>query len=162
MRFHRARREPELFSPMTKPSASRGLARRAPPVLRHDDVALAKLAELGAIQCTVAEAAQIFGVPDSRMTNFFARNGRARTAFEQGRALVIEQPRITQFKLAQTSPTMAVFLGKHYLGQADRREWDQSAAIEASEAAPSVRNKLAAFATAPQPAGDRHGGSKVR
>src|ERR1017187_9561481 len=99
---------------MAKPSTPLKLTRRAPAVPRDDDATLAKLPKLGAIRCALAGAAQTLGVSGSRMTAVFARYGRTRTVFGQIRASAQRRLRSVQFNLAQTSPTMAVFIGKHY------------------------------------------------
>jgi hypothetical protein len=130
-------------------------ARKPPPPPRPHTLAdnsktMARLAELGAIQCTVAEAAQILGHAREHLDAFLTLHPRGRVAFEQGAAQALQRLRAAQFKLAETSPTMAIFLGKHYLGQADRRELESSAQVDqsnaaAAEAARSVRDRIAAL-----------------
>ncbi|HEX4183366.1 MAG TPA: hypothetical protein VHY34_08910 [Caulobacteraceae bacterium] len=127
------------------------MARNAKPplrkrrVLQYDEPTLAELAALGAIQCTRIEAAMAMGVPDNDLNRFFECKPLARIEFEKAAAKARADLRTAQFELSKTSPVMAVFLGKHYLGQADRRELDQSDQIQAAGAAERVRLKLAAF-----------------
>jgi hypothetical protein len=126
-------------------SAKPPLRRR--PALVYDEETLGKLAALGAIQATEPEAALWLGVTERRLRNFFKEHPLARLEFEQAAAKARVALRTAQFKLAEKSPTMAVFLGKHYLGQAERRELDTSAQVaEAAEDAQFVRNALAALA----------------
>ena len=136
--------------------------RRGRPALKNDPPTVARLSELGAIHCSMAEAAQAMGVLESRLNNFFKEFPSTRAEFDKASALSLERLRTAQFKLAQTSPTMAIFLGKHYLGQADRRELDASAqafqAAQSAEAGQRLRDKIAALAIDPDPAGDGQAG----
>jgi len=101
---------------------------------------LDRLAELGAIQCTLEQAALILGVRETQLRRFFGRYPSAFAVFEQAAAQALERLRIAQFKLAATSPVMAIFLGKHYLGQADRRELDTNAQTRGSRRRRPVRS----------------------
>jgi hypothetical protein len=125
--------------------------------LRADDKTLKRLTQLGELQCTPDEVALIFGVAEAAMAKFLARSRLARAAFAGGRGHGLEAQRRAQFKLAETNATMAIFLGKNYLGQADRRELEQSGAIDLSHAGQRVRDKLAAIAAEPAAEGDRQG-----
>lgn len=118
---------------------------RTKRVLRYDEPTLEELATLGSIQCSRAEAAMAMGVEERDLNDFFERKPLARIEFEKAAAQARADLRTAQFELSKTSPTMAVFLGKHYLGQADRRELDQSDQTQAAGAAERVRLKLAAF-----------------
>jgi hypothetical protein len=120
---------------------------RRRPALVYNEETLGDLAALGAIQATEPEAALSLGCTEERLRNFFKERPSARLEFEQAAAKARLALRTAQFKLAEKSPTMAVFLGKHYLGQAERRELDASAqAAEIAEDAHFVRNALAALA----------------
>ena len=116
------------------------------PALTCDDDTLARLTKIGAAQCTVVEAAHILGQSEDAFEEFLERRPEARIAFEKAAAEQLERLRAAQFKLAETSPVMAIFLGKQYLGQAERRELDQSAQAQIAGAAERLRNKLAHIA----------------
>ena len=122
-----------------------------------------RLTELGAIQYSHAEVAEDFGASEAELAAFFARWRPARDIFEQSVADARKRLRLAQFKLAEKSPTMAIFLGKQYLGQAARRELESSAQIaeDARAAAQRVHDKLAALAAAPSPPGDYRSGEEV-
>jgi hypothetical protein len=104
-----------------------------------------RLKQLGEIQCTPEEAASILEMDVEQFQAMLARDEKARTAFEGGRAGGLEALRRAQFKLAETNATMAIFLGKTYLGQADRRELERSDAVEFQQARQRVRAKIAAL-----------------
>jgi hypothetical protein len=119
---------------------------RLSPTLRNDTETLTRIQALGALQCATGEIALILGVTEQALDRFFARKAFARLAYDTGRGNGVETLRQAQFKLAQTNASMAAFLGKLYLGQADRREPDQFAAIDVSQAAQRVRDRVAAIA----------------
>jgi predicted DNA-binding protein (UPF0251 family) len=89
----------------------------SPPKLKLDDGTLAALRELGRLQCTREEAAAALQVGRTTLWRFLEKHTKARDAFEQG----LEEGRIelrrTQFQLAKTNATMAIFLGQNLLGQ---------------------------------------------
>lgn len=124
--------------------------------LIDDEETLKTLARLGELQCTPAEAALVFEVSETRMNRFLAKR-RPHKVFEAARGRGLEALRRAQFKLAETNATMAIFLGKTYLGQAERRELEQSGAIDVSQASQRVRDKLIALAAEPMAQGDRRG-----
>jgi hypothetical protein len=96
--------------------------RGRPPILEPDDRTLSQLRNLRLIQCTIEEAAAVLGVHRSTLHEFLVRHEEARNAWECGKYEGRASLRRKQFKLAETNPTMAIFLGKQYLGQRDRRE----------------------------------------
>jgi hypothetical protein len=133
--------------------------RRGAEALVRGPTVKARLYELGAIQCDLAEVAADFGASETDVANFFATSPPARKSYEQGVADARRQLRAAQFKLAEKSPTMAIFLGRQYLGQAERRELDASArAAETAADAEFVRTALAALAADPGPPGGPGGG----
>jgi hypothetical protein len=141
---------------MTRPATtSRARSQRG---LKADEATLETLANLGALQCSQHEVALIMGVTEADLARFLASKSKAREAFDKGLGAGLEALRRAQFKLAETSVSMAIFLGKTYLGQSDRRELDQSAAIEVSNAAERVRAKLAALIAHRRAEQDREGG----
>ena len=88
---------------------------------------------------------------------FLARRSKARNVFENGRAGGLESLRRIQFKLAETNAAMAIFLGKTYLGQSDRRELERSGAIDYVEIRQRVREKLVTPIDEAPAAEDREG-----
>jgi hypothetical protein len=141
---------------MVKPHTDRPPDGRSPLIL--DEPTRAKLIRLGAVQATPAELARSFATTETGIGVFFEDCPEARAVFDQASADALEQLRAAQFKLAEKSSTMAIFLGKHYLGQADRRESDQSAQAEADAAAERLRHKLADIAARLGDPGDRGAG----
>lgn len=80
--------------------------------------------QLCAMQCTEDEICAFFDVTDKTLTNWCKRE------YKQGFSDVFKQKRQKghislrrhQFELAKTNPTMAIFLGKNYLGQKDKQD----------------------------------------
>lgn len=119
------------------------------PALACDEPTLARLEELGEAQCVHAEVAGALGVTVKTLNRFLERKGDAREAFEKGRARGLERLRRAQLKLAETNATMAIFLGRTYLGQAEQKETEPvGAALDIAEAGQRLRDKLAALAAA--------------
>lgn len=82
-------------------------------------VKLDDLRKLGALQCSLKEVAGFFGMTRNTLLTLFEDEPRAREAFEQG----IENGKVSirrkQMRLAAVNATMAIFMGKQYLGQKD-------------------------------------------
>lgn len=93
-----------------------------PPKLRPDERTLKQLAGLGAIMCTTKEAAAALDVSEPTFIKFMNDHPQAREAFENGNGKGRMSLRRSQFRLAEKNAAMAIFLGKNYLGQADRQE----------------------------------------
>jgi len=124
--------------------------RRAPAELVVDDARRARLIELGRSQCTEAEAASALGFGVEALTG----NAKAVEALNQGRAEGLEALRRAQLKLAETSAPLAMFLGRNYLDQSDRRETEPSGAKEVPDAVQRLVAKLSGSART-GPARDR-------
>lgn len=77
---------------------------------------------LAQIHCTIKEIAAIIDVPATTLQE----RKDFRSIYEKGRENGKASLRRTQFKLAQKSAAMAIFLGKNYLGQVDTPMIDQS------------------------------------
>lgn len=73
---------------------------------------------LAGIMCTQQEIASVLGVDMSTLT----RNPNFAQAFENGKEKGKMSLRRIQWKHAQTSASMAIWLGKQYLGQRDMVE----------------------------------------
>ena len=80
--------------------------------------------QLCAMQCTEEEICAWFDVTDKTLTGWCKRTYRMSFSevFKQKRQRGHVSLRRAQFKLAETNPTMAIFLGKNYLGQKDKQE----------------------------------------
>ena len=98
----------------------------ARPLKVIDQVEFEKLCGL---QCTKLEICDWFNVTDKTLESWCKRTygcGFSET-FEKKRGKGKIALRRTQFKLAEKSAAMAIFLGKQYLGQADRIITESSA-----------------------------------
>jgi hypothetical protein len=121
--------------------------RRGKKALVRNPETKAALAELGAVHCTIAEVAEHFGATEIEVRAFLGDWNPGRNIYEDAAADARKRLRVAQLKLAEKSPTMAIFLGRQYLGQAERRELDASArAAETAADAEFVRAALAALA----------------
>jgi hypothetical protein len=121
---------------------------------------LAALTELGAAQCTEAEAAGALGLSTESLSDRLSRRTKAHVAFEKGRSAGLKALRQAQLKLAETNASVAIFLGRVYLGQSDRREIEPRESNEIGEVAQNVRERLRALVAeanrnrGPYPGGD--------
>lgn len=114
-----------------------------------------ELVDLGQLLCTPEEVAVALGRSEAATVDALAGRGKAAKAFNRGRAEGVKALRRAQLKLAETSVTMAIFLGKTELGQSERRELDLGDAIDLSEAGRRAEERLAALiAVAPEAAAD--------
>lgn len=80
--------------------------------------------KLCSIQCTEEEIAGFFKCSVDTIERWCEKNYKARFAevFAQKRGLGRISLRRSQFRLAETNPTMAIWLGKQWLGQTDKQE----------------------------------------
>lgn len=92
------------------------------PKLVMDANTLRQIEAAGQIQCTLVEVAAILGSSEEPLRQFFRQWPEAADAYEKGKQNGKSSLRRQQFKLAMSNPAMAIFLGKNYLGQADRHE----------------------------------------
>ena len=83
------------------------------------------------IMCTEAEICGIFHTTDKTLNNWLKRtyNMDFSEAFKMYSARGKMNLRRYQFKLAQKNASMAIFLGKNYLGQKDSLEYEDTAAL---------------------------------
>ena len=79
---------------------------------------------LCAIQCTQEEICSVLDVDDKTLTNWCKEtyNMSFSEIFAQKRAGGKASLRRNQWRLSETNPTMAIWLGKQYLGQSDHIE----------------------------------------
>lgn len=80
--------------------------------------------KLCAIQCTLEEMEGFLGVSGDLIENFCKREYGMNFSevFRLKRGLGKVSLRRSQFRLAETNPTMAIWLGKQYLGQTDEQK----------------------------------------
>lgn len=93
-----------------------------PPKLVESDELLKQIEGLGRIQCTQREAAAVLRVHADTFRAFLHSNEKAMVAWENGLENGKASLRRHQYKMAETNPTMAIWLGKQWLGQKDRTE----------------------------------------
>jgi len=76
------------------------------------------------MQCTQEEICQFFEVTDKTLNSWCRREyGKGFSeVFKEKRGIGKISLRRAQWRLAEKSPAMAIFLGKNYLGQTDRFE----------------------------------------
>jgi hypothetical protein len=72
--------------------------------------------KLGQLQCTYKECAAFLNVDESTLKG----RGDFLTAFKKGQEVGKISLRRTQFRLAEKSAGMAIWLGKQYLGQTEK------------------------------------------
>lgn len=83
--------------------------------------------KLCALQCTKEEICGFFKITDKTLENWCKRTYRAgfSEVFGQKRGVGKISLRRSQMKLAETNATMAIWLGKQYLGQRDGETQDR-------------------------------------
>lgn len=83
-----------------------------------------KFEKLCGLQCTLIEIACFFDCSEDTIENWCKKtyNKTFSDVFDIKRCHGKMSLRRTQWKMAETNPTMAIFLGKQYLGQSDRQE----------------------------------------
>ncbi len=104
--------KPKGYMPKTKAKRRKKTGR---PTIRISKIDLEKLA---GIHCTMEEAAGWFGVSEKTIRRRLER-AEFREVWDAGIMKGKVSLRRTQFEMAKTSATMAIFLGKQYLGQRD-------------------------------------------
>ncbi len=91
------------------------------PLLVLNQAGIELIQALGRLQCTNEEIASCLGTTDTTLLN--AQNKEVFLgALEKGKAEGRMSLRRIQMKLAETSATMAIFLGKQILGQRENVE----------------------------------------
>jgi hypothetical protein len=90
--------------------------------LKDDDATLERIKLLAKIQCTQHEAAVVLQVCSRTFDNYLRNIKKGREAWENGRLEGKVELRRLQFRSMENSIPMQIWLGKQYLGQADKRE----------------------------------------
>ncbi len=96
------------------------------------------LQSLGEAQCSLTEVAAIMGRPPDAVFNTAAEE----KAYLKGRAEGLKALRLAQLDMAKKSVSMATMLGRLYLGQAPKREQDESAPIDYADIQKRLRNDV--------------------
>lgn len=80
--------------------------------------------KLCGLQCTLIEIANYFDCSDDTIENWCKQTYKKgfSEVFRLKRCSGKVSLRRSQFRLAETNPTMAIWLGKQYLGQSDKQE----------------------------------------
>ena len=80
--------------------------------------------QLCSIQCTPEEIAGFFDCSEDTIERWCNREYKASFAvvFAQKRGIGKISLRRSQFRMAETNPSMAIWLGKQFLGQAEKQE----------------------------------------
>lgn len=102
---------------------------------------------LCSLQCTLQEMAGFFHCSEDTVENWCKRtyNITFSEAFKKYSAKGKMSLRRIQFKLAEKSAAMAIFLGKNYLGQRDRYEYaDDTATTKLDSILAEMREKVEA------------------
>ena len=84
----------------------------------------AQFEKLCSLQCTKEEIAGFFNCSEDTIERWCHREykGSFAVVFAQKRTVGKISLRRSQFRMAETVPTMAIWLGKQYLGQTERQE----------------------------------------
>lgn len=94
-----------------------------PPKLTPDEATLKIIKGLGNIQATSKECAAVLGVTEPTWIKFKQDNPEIAETLAEGQGEGLASLRRRQFKAANDgNATMLVWLGKQYLGQADKSE----------------------------------------
>lgn len=87
--------------------------------LQPTDETIKQIEGLARIQCTVKEAGAVLGVSEPTFYAFLNAHEKAKEAWENGKESGKASLRRNQYKMSETNPTMAIWLGKQMLGQKD-------------------------------------------
>lgn len=79
------------------------------------------------IQCTMTEICAVLDITDKTLSKWCRQTygKKFSEVFAEKRQKGFASLRRTQFRLAETSAAMAIFLGKNYLGQVDKDKWQR-------------------------------------
>ena len=102
-----------------QPSETARQKRGPKPKLEHSEQLLDQIRALGRIQATVEEAASVLRCSERTLQVFFADHSDAKEAHEEGKNEGRASLRRKQFAMAESNASMAIWLGKQYLGQKD-------------------------------------------
>lgn len=112
------------------------------------EISLRELKKLARLQCTNREAAAFLGIRLTTFTHLLRTNENVKNAWERGKEKGLVSLRRIQWRHADESPPMAIFLGKQYLGQREVVSSEVSGRdggpieFDASQLSQSERDKL--------------------
>lgn len=86
---------------------------------RKEKVKVSEIRRLSGLMCTPREAAGFLGIREKTFLEMIRVDEAAKKAWEEGCQIGKVGLRRKQFRLADTSAPMAIFLGRNYLGQSD-------------------------------------------
>ena len=90
--------------------------------LQPTEQTIEQLRALGRIHCTLDEAAAVLRTSNAALLRFFKSHPPSLDAFEGGKMEGKASLRRNQFRIAESNPTMQIWLGKQYLEQKDKSE----------------------------------------
>lgn len=94
--------------------------------LTPDEDTFKQINSLSRIQCTQREAAAVLGVHADTFRAFLHAHEKAMEAWENGAETGKASLRRNQYKMSETNPTMAIWLGKQWLDQKDKMQQDMA------------------------------------
>ena len=96
------------------------------------------------LQCTINEVCDFFDVEDDTLNSWCKKTYGTTFSevFKQKRGKGQISLRRMQWKLAEKNPTMAIFLGKQYLGQKDKIEYTDDGMKSINENINNIANLL--------------------
>lgn len=101
-----------------------------PRKLIPDMETLNKVRGLASLFCTLDDAAQFLDVTEKTFIDFINTFTAAKEAWEKGKGEGKISLRRTQAALAKDNVAMAIFLGKNYLGQSDKKEYEHRHSVK--------------------------------
>lgn len=111
-----------------------------PAKLAPDEPTLKIIKGLGQIQATSKECAAVLGVTEPTWIKFKRDHPQVEEALINGQGEGLASLRRRQFQMSEKSATMAIWLGKQYLGQSDKQ--DITAAVTQEVHVSDARTKL--------------------
>jgi hypothetical protein len=89
--------------------------------LKDDEATLERVTALAKMQCILDEAASVLNVCPKTFDNYLRHYKKAREAWNNGREEGKIELRRLQWRSAEHSVAMQIWLGKQYLGQRDKQ-----------------------------------------
>lgn len=122
----------EKLTKAGKPRKRKPRPKEGRPEITFTDKQWDEFDKLCSLQCTKVEICEWFKITDKTLDRLIADKYKTSFSdiFAQKRSVGKISLRRTQFEMAQTSPAMAIFLGKNYLAQADKQEIAHSGGVK--------------------------------
>lgn len=112
------RKNPRVTKPKYEPGTQKGPGR--PKEIVNDEATRQTIRTLAGLQCTYEDAAAVLGINKSTFTRFINSSEELKDLWLEGMAHGRASLRKNQFEMSKNNPTMAIWLGKQYLGQTDQ------------------------------------------